>query len=72
MCGQAPLATTTMAERQGVIRRAGAPASVAELAVVAEELAVAAATRGNRIFNLHFPADFEIRKWREGICGEQS
>jgi hypothetical protein len=55
-----------MAERQEAIRHAEGPASAAE------DLAVAAATHDNRSFNLHFLADFEIRKWREGICGEQS
>lgn len=51
MCGRAPSATTTMAERKEAIRHAEA------LASAAEELAVvAAATHGNRGFNLHFLA----------------
>jgi hypothetical protein len=54
-----------MAERKEAIRHAEAPASAAE------DLAVAA-THGNRSFNPYFLADFRIRKWREGIYGEQS
>ena len=50
MCDQAPLATTTMAERKEAIRHAEAAASVAA------DFTVAAATLGNRSFNLHFLA----------------